>query len=154
MTLSETPSSLKQFRKTAWKFQHTFQTPLNSLQVFAASIAAAIQKLHGGCLTIDQVVFEPTHLIGLLTSHSIKPQYGRGWSLTATGEQEVVALLQAGFSDSIDFIFIPEPRPFGVYADHDEYTTFYAHTRSNLNRVVEPLLGHGFKMVRDYERRF
>jgi hypothetical protein len=30
-----------------------------------------------------------------------------------------------------------------IYADHDEYTTFYANTRSNLNRVVEALVAQG-----------
>jgi hypothetical protein len=32
---------------------------------------------------------------------------------------------------------------------YDEYTTFFAHTRSNLNRVVKSLVGDGFKMIPD-----
>jgi hypothetical protein len=62
-------------------------------------------------------------------------------------------LLLAVFSDWVDFIFVPEPKSFGIYADHDEFTTFFAHTRSNLNRVVKPLAEGGFKMIPDYERR-
>jgi hypothetical protein len=64
------------------------------------------------------------------------PRDVRGISLTAAGQQEIETLLHAAFSDSIDFIFVPEPRPFAIYADHDEFTTFFAHTRSNLNHVV------------------
>jgi hypothetical protein len=111
--------------------------------------------MKSGCLTIEQAVFEPTHLINLLASYSMSmpPRYGCGFSLTATGQQELEMLLLAVFSDWVDFIFVPEPKSFGIYADHDEFTTFFAHTRSNLNRVVKPLAEGGFKMIPDYERR-
>ena len=55
--------------------------------------------------------------------------------------------------DWIDFVLIPTPKQFAIYADHDEYTTFFAHTRSNLNCVVRPLVEQGFKQV-DYQRHF
>jgi hypothetical protein len=64
----------------------------------------------------------------------------------------VVELLEAALSDWIDFIFVPTPKPFVIYADHDEFTTFYANTKSNLNPVVEALSARGFKRVQDYER--
>ena len=66
---------------------------------------------------------------------------------------EVGALLQAALSDSVDFWFIPTPKPFVIYADHDEYTTFFANSKSNLNGIVDPLLKRGFESV-DYERSF
>jgi hypothetical protein len=34
-----------------------------------------------------------------------------------------------------------------IYADHDEYTTFYASTKSNLNRIVAALSTDGFEQV-------
>ena len=80
------------------------------------------------------------------------PRYECGVSFTATGQEEVRLLLHAIFSDWVDFIFVPEPKSFAIYADHDEYTTFFAHTRSNLNRVVNAL-SDGFKTVPEYERR-
>jgi hypothetical protein len=152
MTLSEAPGAVKQFRKKAWKFQQTFATPLKNLRTFVTTIVLG-QEFQGGCLTVDQIVFEPKHLISLLGSHSIPPRYGRGISLTAQNQQEVAALLEAAFSDWVDFIFIPEPKPFVIFADHDEFTTFFANTRSNLNRVVTVLSAQGFKTIRDYERR-
>ena len=57
-------------------------------------------------------------------------------------------------SDWVDFVFIPEPKPFVIYADHDEYITFYANTKSNLNRVADALLAQGFKSVQNFERNF
>lgn len=152
MTLSETPGSLKRFRRTSWSFQQTFQTPLKNLPVFVPTIVSALEPIQAGTVTIDEVVFEPKHLIALLDSYSLAGQLGRDWSLTAVGRQEVEALLEAALSDWVDFSFLPTPKPFVIYADHDEFTTFYANTKSNLNRVVGALSAKGFEKVLNYER--
>jgi hypothetical protein len=153
MNITAEPGTLKKFRRPAWKCQQTLLTPKNDLQTFVAAIVSANEKTKSGCVTIEQVVFEPTNLLKLLASHSIPPRYARGISLTAAGQQEIETLLHAVLGDWIDFIFFPEPRSFAIYADHDEYTTFFAHTRSNLNQVVKTLADKGFKVVPDYERR-
>jgi hypothetical protein len=153
MDISEAPGALKKFRRTAWKYQQTFLTPMDDLRSFVAAIVSANEQTKSGCVTIEQAVFEPTNLLKLLARHSMPPRYARGISLTAAGQQETETLLRAIFSDWIDFIFVPEPRSFAIYADHDEYTTFFAHTRSNLNQVVTTLADKGFKVVPDYERR-
>ena len=152
MTLSETPGLLKRFRRTPWRFQETFHTPLKSLQPFVASIVGAHAPLKTAALTFEQVVFDPKHLIALLSSHSIELRYERGWTITADDPEEVEALLHAGLSDWVDFAFVPTPKPFVIYADHDEYTTLYANTKSNLNRVSGALSSRGFEKVSDYER--
>ena len=152
MTLSEATGALKKFRRTPWKFQETFLTPKQRLSSYVAGIMSANEKMNSGCVTIEQAVFEPTNLIKVLASHSFPPQYGCGLSVNATGQQELENLLLAVFSDWIDFIFVPEPKLFGIYADHDEYTTFFAHTRSNLNRVVKALAEGGFEVIQGYER--
>jgi hypothetical protein len=152
MTLSETPNALKRFRQSSWKFQQTFKTPLKNLQPFVATIVSA-QHIQAGCVTIDQVVFEPKHLTALLASHSLSSQYGHDWSLVATGDREIRSLLQATLSDWIDFAFVPTPEPFVVYADHDEYTTFFANTKSNLDQISEALSKQGFEQVKDYKRQ-
>jgi hypothetical protein len=152
MTLSETPGAVKQFRKKGWRFQQTFLTPLEHLPAFVATIVSA-QEFQGGCLTIDQAIFEPGHLISLLGKYSIPPQYSHGTSVTAHSQAEVAELLEAAFGDPLDFIFTPVPKPIVIFADHDEYTTFFANTRSNLNSVVTTLSAKGFKEIRDYERR-
>ncbi|HZV86677.1 MAG TPA: hypothetical protein VFF95_03955 [Candidatus Binatus sp.] len=153
MNILEAPGALKKFRRTAWKCQQTFLTPMNDLRSFVTAIVSANDQMKSGCVTIEQAVFEPTNLLNVLASHSMPPRYARGISLTAAGQQEIETLLHAIFSDVIDFIFVPAPRSFAIYADHDEYTTFFAHTRSNLNLVVRTLVDKGFKMVPDYDRR-
>jgi hypothetical protein len=94
MILSEAPGAVKQFRKKAGRFQQTFLTPLNDLQAFVKIILSG-QELQGASLTIEQAVFEPKHLINLMTNHSIPPRYCRGICLTAQAEKEIVSLLQA-----------------------------------------------------------
>jgi hypothetical protein len=146
-------SGLKKFRSTAWKCQQTFLTPMNGLRSFVVALVAANEQTKSGCVTIEQVVFEPTNLLSLLASYSMPPRYARGISLVATRQEEVETLLHAIFRGWIDFIFVPEPRSFAIYADHDEYTTFFSQTRSDLNRVVKTLVDKGFKVVPHYERR-
>jgi hypothetical protein len=154
MTISDTPGALNRFRKTQWNFQQTFLTPHKNLPPFVSTIATAHEPLQAGCVTIDQVVFEPKNLMALLSQHSMPVRYEHDLSLTANSRREVEALLQAALSDWIDFIFVPEPTPYVIYADHDEFTTFYANTKLHLNRVVEALSGCGFERVQNYERHF
>ena len=96
-------------------------------------------------------MFEPKNLNALLADRCLPPSLQSESCIEATGQQETAALLQAALSDSVDFWFIPTPKPFVIYADHDEYTTFFANSKSNLNGLIEPLLKQGFQKV-DYER--
>lgn len=152
MKLSDASSALKQVRKASWKFQQTFKTPLNNLQPFVTTIFSTASP-QTACITIEQAVFEPKHWIDLLTRYSVPPRYGKGVSVTAAGRQEIEELLYTAFSDWFDFLFVPAPKPFVIFADHDEYATFYANTRSNLNRVVEALSAQGFEEIPEYSRQ-
>src|SRR5580693_7252222 len=111
MNVSDAPSALKQLRKASWKFQQTFQTPLKKLEPFVASIVSTVAP-QTACVTVEQVVFEPKHMIDLLTRYSLPPRYGKGVSVTATGQREIKELLQAAFADWVDFLFVPSPKPF------------------------------------------
>jgi len=151
MTLSATSGSLKHLRKVTWRFQQTFLTPLQNLQPFVATIISGREQIQSATVTIDSVVFEAKKLHELLASHSLPPSLQRESSVEVMGQRQVGALLEAALGDSVDFWFVPTPKPFVVYADHDEYTTFFANSKSNLNGVIEPLLRQGFQKV-DYER--
>jgi len=153
MNLSETPPFRKDFLKAPWPFQQTFQTPLQDLKRFVGTIVSANKSLREGCVIIEQVVFTPRHLNELLAKYSLPHSSGRIWSLTSIGCEETSELLEATFGDWIDFLFVPAPKQFVIYADHDEYATFYANTKSNLNSVTEPLSQQGFKNVANYTRR-
>lgn len=152
MNVSDAPSALKQIRKASWRFQQTFKTPLNNLQPYVAAILSAASP-ETACVTIEQAVFEPKHWIDLLTRYSLPPRYSKGVSVTAVGAEEMQELLHTAFTDWFDFLFVPTPKPFVIYADHDEYATFYANTRSNLNRITEALSSQGFEEIAEYTRR-
>jgi hypothetical protein len=151
MKLSATSGTLKRLRKVPWRFQQTFLTPLQNLQPFVATIISGREEIQAGTVRVDSVVFEPRNLNQLLTSRSLPPSLQRESSIEVVGHQEVGALLEAALSDWLDFWFIPSPKPFVIYADHDEYTTFFANSKFNLNGVVEPLFRQGFEKI-DYER--
>lgn len=154
LTGSDATEALVKFCGDPWRFQQTFETPLGNLQPFVKVIVSASELAQAASLTIDEVVFEPEGLIKLLKSYSIPPKLERGFSLTASGQLEVEELLRVVLSEWIDFLFIPESQSFAVYADHDEFTTVYAHTRANLNQIAGALRNQGFKVVENYERRF
>lgn len=90
----------------------------------------------------------------MLERYALAPRYDRGVTITAEGRAEVSALLCSTLADWIDFLFVPQPHSFSIYANHDEFATFYAHKRANLNLVTGPLLlAAGFKLEADYERK-
>ena len=144
--------AMKRFRKTAWNGQQTFQTPLQNLKPFVAEIIAVAGPIEAAYIVVDQVVFEPKNLGAVLTNHSLQPQLVRGLGVIGTGDEAAKLLLEAALGDWIDFIFVPTPKPFAIYADHDEYTTLYSGSKSNLNRITQALLGQGFERVADYQR--
>ena len=146
--------TLEKFRRSPWEFQQTFETPLKNLDSFVKAILSAVEAVQSGSFSIDQVVFEPTDLISLLESHSIRPEYRHGLCLIAEAQSEVEQLLRTVLSEWIDFLFVPQPESFAIFADHDEYSTFYAHNRANLDRLASALSEQGFKAVTDYERHF
>jgi len=55
-------------------------------------------------------------------------------------------------TDWIDFVFVPSPASFAVYADHDEYLTLYTPSQSDLDLLVTDIEAHGFSFVPDYVR--
>ena len=154
MIISNTPGIVKKFKGTSWSFQTTFATPLKDLDNFVSTILSANAPFEESSVTIGQIVFEPKNLIALLSAHALPTEFQDDWSFTAKGKEQVYELLRAALSDWVDFLCVPTPKPFVIYADHDEYTTFYADTKSNLNRVADALLAKGFKQISNYERKF
>ena len=153
MTTAYTPGVIKQFRRTSWRFEQTFQTPLDDLQGFVATIVTAYRPLADATLTSDQVVFDADQLKNLVGQDASSTLFQRDASIFSTNPEEVPALLVSAFSDWIDFLFVPRPKPFVIYADHDEWVTFYGNTKSNLNRIVLPLKSAGYKLITDWRRK-
>jgi hypothetical protein len=56
-------------------------------------------------------------------------------------------------ADWIDFLFVPSPEDFAIYADHDEYTTFYAVDSNTLHTLCTQLCSSGFERVSSFRRK-
>jgi len=132
-------------------FQQTFWTPSPGAGKLAKAIVSA-GGLEAAQLGIRLALGDSPNIKTLLEQYSLRPANVSGLAIEAEGREEVEALLRASFRDSTDFLFIPQPKPFVVYADHDECTTFYSHTRSNLNLAVQAVAREGFKAVEGFAR--
>jgi|SRR6185369_5362230 len=149
MTVTLTPGALKKFRRASWRFQQTVERPQASdLQQFVSTIFQG-HDVAAGTVTIDEIVFNTERLASLCPAGSTLMHDS---SISAESFEELHALLVAAFWDTPDFICIPTPKPFVFYADHDDWITFYANTKSHLNHVIEPLASHGYKLVKNWER--
>jgi hypothetical protein len=154
MRLFESPGTVKRFRRTTWEFQQTFETPSQDLVRFVDVIMSALPATKGALAVFDQVVFEPRYELVPLYAKYALPQkwYGDDLTIEATGATEARELLHAVLSEWIDLFFVPTPKRFVIYADHDEFITFLAHRKGQLSRVVEALNGAKFRAV-EYVRK-
>ena len=154
MRIFEARGTLRRYRRTAWEFQQTFQTPLEDLPRFVDVIISELPGIRAALAVFDQVAFEPRdELVPLYAKYSLPPKwYGDDVTIEAQGATESRELLQAVLSEWIDFFFVPTPKRFVIYADHDEFTTFLAHRKGHLAGVVEALTAAKFRAV-DYVRQ-
>jgi hypothetical protein len=127
---------------------------LQQLARFSATVVSGPSPVESGSVTLEQVVFTPKHLERLLTDRNLPPTYGRDWTIAAEGQQEIVALLEAALSDSLDFYFTPIPKRYHLFADHDEYTTVFGATKGQVAKVATALVDAGFSRVDGYEREW
>ena len=151
MIVANTPGAAKRVGRMSWRFQQAFRTPLDRLNLFAAVIVSSHSAMTEASLIVVREVFNPKNLEALLGSGALS-DVGRDCCVRASSRQEAELLLRAGLADWLDFLFVPTPRPFIIYADHDEYATFYANSKSHMNKVTEPLLKAGFEQVPGYRR--
>jgi hypothetical protein len=146
--------SLHRYRRKGFKFQQTFVTPLKDLTHFTDAIMGALPLIRSATAVLDQVVFEPQYqLQALYHRYSLPLQWdGKDIAIEAQGEKEAGELLSALLSEWIDFLYIPDPARFVIYADHDEYITFFSNNREDLSHVIETLVAQNYSKV-EYERR-
>ena len=154
MTISYTPGAIKKFKRSSWNCQMTFVTPLRKLDVFVPAIFSHLEPIKVASVIMDGDSFEPKNLLGLMAKSGVSGQLQRDTSLTVVDHVKAKELLRTALSDWVDFAFIPVLKLFEIYADHDEYITFYANTKSNLERIKSSLLVEKFEEVRNYERKF
>jgi hypothetical protein len=151
ITVSE-ENSARKLRRSGWAHQRTFATPLKDLPRFVGAVLSGVPDLRGGTAHLETIVFEPRALHTLLVGAGADAA-AEGAAVTADTPADASALLAACLACWIDFFFVPAPRPFVLYADHDERTTVLATTRSGLNAGCGPLLAAGFREL-SWERSF
>jgi hypothetical protein len=158
MKLAQVCGEVERFRASSLGYQQTFSTPLKDLHRFVATVLSQF-RLETGTLAVELVVFEPENLLKLLARYSISPESVQAAhfmhvTITATGQEEIAELLEAALGDWVNFVFVPVPELFSIYADHDEYITFFANRESDLILVTTELVGRGFALIPDWMREF
>lgn len=148
---SKRAEEIQRFRATPFQLQRTFKTPLKELPKFVATFLAPF-TLESGVLSTDEVVFEPKNLKRELANSTAQDDDWYHLNIRAEGQQDVARLLHAALADWVDFLFLPTPELFAIYADHDEYTTFYCSDESQLANITAALINAGFSLVEDYFR--
>jgi hypothetical protein len=149
--LSERTEEIRRFHADPWHFQQSVETPLQDLNRFVSVILGRCEW-EKATLSSDEVVFEPRDILELLARSSISVENYWDLNLDAEGLESIAELLEAALGDSVDFVFLPFPESIAIYADHDEYTTFYCKDQSVLADLTSKLVQAGFEPISDYIR--
>ena len=152
LTITKSPGAIKRFRRTPWRFQQTVEIPEgDEIARFVTSLIGVHIGIEQATVTVAEIIFHTARMDAVLGSLAAE-QLTRESAVTAKGRAAIEQLLIAAFWDGNEFIVVPTPKPFVMYADHDGWVTFYANTKSNLNHIIGPLVSDGFKLVKDWAR--
>jgi hypothetical protein len=138
-------------REAPFPFQQTYITALTDLPKFVNTILEPLTFLDGA-VWIEQIVFEPRELIWYLRGRGFVCDEGdlNKAVLTTENKSETAELLECILGQWTDFAFIPSPKNFVIYADHDEFTTIFAPSAEILSSVQSGMKAQGFKAVEDW----
>jgi hypothetical protein len=89
MLVSQSNGAMKKFRRTPWRFQQTFVTPLKQLTAFTGAILGSIRDVAAGTVVIDQVVFPAEALEALLSQRKLSLPLHQDASITGETSEEV-----------------------------------------------------------------
>lgn len=153
MEVTHVPGATKRLRKAVGRYQATFHTPLEQLPAFVATLLGAAEALRSASVTIEQVVFEPKNLHALLPTVGLEA-IRRDTVITTVGHHTSDQLLRAALADWVDFFLVPVPQQYVLYADHDEYLTLFAATKSVVSSVRSVVRSAGFEQVSGYQRNW
>jgi hypothetical protein len=148
MRVSSVAKRGKELRRVAKaRPQVTYETPLNDLDNFIGTLSSFMGELVSAVVVVETVVFDPTHLLRLVGCE------GALWEqlIEAQGPEESLLLLTAALADWVDFYFVTEPATMAIYADHDEYCTFFPKSEIARARLITALDSAGYVRV-DYHR--
>jgi hypothetical protein len=138
-------------REQPFPFQQTYVTPLGELPRFVSTLLAPFE-VNEGALWIEQIIFEPKELIWYLRGRGFVHNEGQLNSaiLQPENRAEACELLECVLGQWTDFAFIPVPKNFAIYADHDEYTTIFTASGEALSLVRSNMKLEAFKEADDW----
>jgi hypothetical protein len=138
-------------REPPFPFQQTYATPLNDLPRFVNSLLSPFE-ITTAAIWVETIVFTPDDLIAYLQTLGIFSDEGtlNRSIIEAENANEANTLLQKVLSQWIDFAFLPSPKDFAIYADHDEYTTVFTSTAEFLVSLRSVMKLQGFKEIDDW----
>jgi hypothetical protein len=152
ITILQTRSEeLAAFHRDPWPVQQTFSTPLQDLNSFASVIEGGFVWQRADFST-DEVVFDLDDTLRLMEKYHLHLDNPWEFNLRVYGPEKIKEALEAVLGDWIDFLFLPSPESIAIYADHDEYTTFYSKNAGTLAGLTQRLIGAGFRPIEGYVR--
>ena len=141
--LPSIPEPIQQFRANPWPYQTTLVTPRKNMTSFLSALLTTFPADRGVAST-DQLVFEPDSFLELLKARNLAIENYWTFCAEASNSEDVAVLLDAMLDDWIDFVFVPSPASFAIYADHDEFLTLYVPGSSALDHLSDQLRLAGF----------
>lgn len=136
-----------------WPFQQSYQTPLKDLPRFVRAVLGGVGEVRAGSVHIETLVFDPGTLNELLAANAVSTPATEGCTIAATDSQGAEALLTACLADWVDFFFVPQPTPFIVFGDHDEWTTVLAASLASLDAARRSVEEAGFPPLAPHAHR-
>ena len=136
-------------RRHAWKRQVTCVTPLKRLPWYTAALIQQLLPFDRALLIIDQVVFDlPPGLEKLRSAAAeqrpVHEAPGHAFEHDVEGFR---GALESALSGWVDLRALFSPSKHALWADHDEYTTFFSESSGTVADVRRVLRDGGVKLV-------
>ena len=141
-----------QLDRQLWPYECTFETPYRDPTQFVETAFSMFPVITAAEVTIHQVVFEPRTPAPLTLSPRSWSEMQENTVLRADTGESSRALVISCLSEWFDFTFCPGSENFTVYADHDEFCTFYTRGRAEMRKLINALVAGGFRFVDGYRR--
>jgi hypothetical protein len=136
-------------RRRSWRRQTTCVTPLRRLPWYTATLVEQLLPFDQALLIIDKVVFDvPPELEDLRrAAGETRPVHEAPGHLFVNDAQGFRAALQAALSGWIDLRALFSPPTNALWADHDEYTTFFSESSGKVAEVRRVLIEDGVEIA-------
>jgi hypothetical protein len=149
-----TPDECEQWRdehsrRREWKRQMTCETPLEHLPWYTARLVEQLLPFDQALLIIDKVVFDfPPELEDMRRAvGETRPVHQAPGHLFQDDSEGFRAALEAALSEWIDLRALFSPAKNALWADHDEYTTFFSESSGKVAEVRRVLSEGGVKIA-------